>query len=98
MSGFALKDLGDVAYNPAALAEDNPAFDSTYDDMLVARIVTDASNVATITNLANKDALAFAAPVVGTNIQLSGVNGATCLYSRPSTGQEFRGLTACLSC
>ncbi|OWV94276.1 hypothetical protein ATY81_12560 [Rhizobium sp. R72] len=54
VAGFALKDLADVGYNPAALAEANVAFDSVYDDMLVARIVTNPSNVATITNLKNK--------------------------------------------
>lgn len=53
--GFALKNLADVAYNPSALSEGNTAFDSDYDDMLVARIITNSSNVATITNLANKD-------------------------------------------
>lgn len=53
--GFTLEDLaGGGSYNPGSLAEINEAFDSTYDDMLVARIVTNSSNVATITNLANK--------------------------------------------
>lgn len=52
--GFALKDLADTGYNPSALAETNSAFDSTFDDMLVARIVTNSSNVPTITNLINK--------------------------------------------
>jgi hypothetical protein len=51
--GFALKDLSNAGYNPAAAAETVEAFDSTYDDMLLARIVTNSSNVATITNLAN---------------------------------------------
>lgn len=55
--GFALKDLTDVSYNPSVLAEDNVAFDSTYDDMLVARVVTNGSNVATITELKNSPSL-----------------------------------------
>lgn len=55
--GFVLKDLADAAYNPSALAETNVAFDSSYDDMLVARVVTSAGNVATITNLSNKSRL-----------------------------------------
>jgi len=55
--GFALKDLADTGYNPTVAAETNAAFDSGYDDMLVARIVTNSSNVATITNLVNKDRL-----------------------------------------
>ncbi|WP_123876171.1 MULTISPECIES: hypothetical protein [Rhizobium] len=52
--GFQLKDLADAAYNPAALAETDLGFDSQYDDMLVARVVTTAGNTATIANLANK--------------------------------------------
>ncbi|MDO9417046.1 hypothetical protein [Pararhizobium sp.] len=52
---FVLKDLADVAYNPTAAAETNTAFDSAYDDMLVARVITNASNIPTITKLMNKD-------------------------------------------
>lgn len=50
---FVLKDLADVTYNPTVAAETNAAFDSSYDDMLVARIVTNSSNVAAITTLKN---------------------------------------------
>lgn len=53
-NGFRLRDLADPAYNPTVAAETNAAFDSSYDDMLVARVITNSSNVATITNLANK--------------------------------------------
>lgn len=52
--GFRMLDLTDVAYNPTALAEDNVAFDTAFDDLLVARVVTDAGNTATITNLINQ--------------------------------------------
>jgi len=55
--GFALKDLEDAGYNPSALAETDPAFDSTFDDMLIAKVVTNGSNVATITRLRNAHAL-----------------------------------------
>jgi hypothetical protein len=51
--GFTLKDLSNSVYNPSAAAETSVVFDSTYDDMLLARVVTNSSNVATITNLAN---------------------------------------------
>ena len=55
-AGFSLEDVSDaVSYNPTVLPEQDTAFDSTYDDMLIARVVTNSSNVATITNLANKD-------------------------------------------
>lgn len=51
--GFTLNDLSNGTYNPSTLAENNVAFDTTFDDMLVARITTNGANVATITNLAN---------------------------------------------
>ena len=57
VNGFRLRDLSDVAYNPTAALETNAAFDTTYDDVLVARVVTDGINVATITNLKNKPKL-----------------------------------------
>lgn len=50
---FVIKDTADGAYNPGALAETNPAFDSDFDDMLIAKIVTDGSNNPTITSLKN---------------------------------------------
>lgn len=53
--GFTLKDLASPVYNPGTLAETATAFDSTYDDMLVARCVSNSSNVLTITPLVNKD-------------------------------------------
>lgn len=55
--GFVLHDLADTSYNPTLVAETNPIFDSSYDSMLVARVVTNAANTATITNLANKTIL-----------------------------------------
>ncbi|KGF71150.1 hypothetical protein LL06_00685 [Hoeflea sp. BAL378] len=59
--GFLLKDLADGSYNPAGLAETDTLFDSTYDDMLVARVATNASNIATITNLVNSNRLIVSA-------------------------------------
>ncbi len=56
-TGFDLQDLTNGTYNPTSAAETDPKFDTKYDDMLVARVVTNSSNVATITNLANKDRL-----------------------------------------
>lgn len=54
---FRLNDLADSGYNPGAAAETSSTFDSTYDDMLIARVVTDGSNVLTVTALANKATL-----------------------------------------
>ncbi len=67
---FVLKDTADGVYNPTAAAETNAAFDSTYDDMLIAKVVTNGSNVATITQLANKAKLSAA----GTPGSFSGGN------------------------
>ncbi|MGG7581040.1 hypothetical protein [Rhizobium sp. Nf11,1] len=78
VAGFALKDLADVTYNPTAAAETGSAFDSAYDDMLVARIVTNSSNVATITNLANKDRLALNDLMTPSALAGSGGQGARC--------------------
>lgn len=55
--GFGLYDLADIGYNPTVLDEANSVFDSTFDDMLVARVVTNSSNVPAITNLINKSRL-----------------------------------------
>lgn len=74
---FTLNDLlGGGAYNPGSLAETTASFDSTYDDMLLARIVTNAGNVATITNLANRNRLQSQYLDSGLVTSLSGQNGA----------------------
>ncbi|MBP2560860.1 hypothetical protein J2857_003629 [Neorhizobium galegae] len=73
-SGLALKDLADGAYNAGALAEGHVGFDSSFDDMLIARIVTNASNVATITKLANKATLALDQLLHATNLRPSDSN------------------------
>lgn len=63
--GFQLIDTTDGVYNPTALAESNAAFDSKYDDMLIARVVTNAGNNPTITNLVNKHDLIYDGQVTG---------------------------------
>lgn len=52
--GYVLRDLANTTYNPGGLPEGSTAFDTTYDDMLIARVITNASNAATITLLSNK--------------------------------------------
>jgi hypothetical protein len=69
VGGFVLKDVADVAYNPGALPEASDGFDSTYDDMLVARIATNPSNTLTVTNFVNRQRLAIHSGVAGTNFQ-----------------------------
>lgn len=54
---FTLKDLASGVYNAGSDPETDPAFDSTYDDVLHARVVTNSSNIATITNLRNASRL-----------------------------------------
>lgn len=53
-NGFSINDLSDLAYNPGSILETDASFDTTYDDMLISRIVTSAANVSSITNLVNK--------------------------------------------
>jgi len=62
---FSLNDLASGTYNPGVLQETDTSFDSDFDDMLIAKIVTNGSNVATITPLANKTSLAFSAVLSG---------------------------------
>lgn len=57
VDGFILKDLASSVYNPTSVSEINGVFDSSYDDMLVARVITNSSNAPTITNLLNKNIL-----------------------------------------
>jgi hypothetical protein len=52
-----LRDLADAAYNPAALAEDAPALDTTFDSLLLGLVTTSAGNVANPIPLANKTCL-----------------------------------------
>lgn len=54
---LTMTDVTNGTYNPGALPETDKAFDTTYDSMLIARVVTNGSNVATITNLRNADRL-----------------------------------------
>ena len=57
LEALTLNDLASGGYNPGATAETSAVFDTTFDDMLIARVVTNGSNVATITNLRNAVAL-----------------------------------------
>ncbi|MCP4133317.1 MAG: hypothetical protein GY754_20280 [bacterium] len=57
--GWSLNDLSGSGYNPSTLSETDTAFDSSYEDMLAARVVTDAGNSVTVTALRNKDRLQF---------------------------------------
>lgn len=63
--GFVLYDLASGTYNPSSVPETDVTFDTTYDNMLVARVVTSAGNVLTITSLANKDRLMSYARTTG---------------------------------
>lgn len=54
---YALLDLANAGYNPGGLAEDHASFDSTYDDMLIARVITSSGNVPTVKSLINRHQL-----------------------------------------
>lgn len=75
---FTLNDLlGGGAYNPGSLAEGVASFDSAYDDALIARVITNAGNVSTITNLVNRNRLNAQFFDMGVVDLLSGQNGAS---------------------
>lgn len=71
-----LKDLADAGYNPTAAAETNAGFDTTYDDILLAKVVTDGANVPTITPLVNLNRLYDVVTLSGAPTSNSGANGA----------------------
>jgi hypothetical protein len=71
---YSLKDLTDVVYNPGASLETVAGFDSRFDDMLIARVVTNSGNVPTITNLVNLDRLFSIQAFSGPSSALSGNN------------------------
>lgn len=51
---FLCNDLADGVYNPGAAAESSPNFDGSYDNALLARVVTDGAGTPTVTALVNK--------------------------------------------
>lgn len=58
-SVYSLLDLADSGYNPDELDEDDAYFDSSYDDMLLARVVTTGANSVQVTDLSNLQALSM---------------------------------------
>lgn len=77
---LSLKDLANGTYNPTAAAETSSIFDTTYDDMLMAKVVTNGSNVATITNLRNA-------------VRLTDVLSSTGSYTLPNQNGSNRDAT-----
>ncbi len=74
---FALLDLANAGYNPGGLPETHANFDSSFDDMLIARVVTNAANTPVVTALLNRHSLAHSEILPGTNGQLVGQQGAS---------------------
>lgn len=60
-AGFSIHALSDSQYNPQGLAETHSSFDTSYDDMLLARVRTDSNNQADITPLVNQQQLSISA-------------------------------------
>lgn len=73
---FGLFDLADAGYNPTSAAETNAGFDTMYDDMLIARVATNGSNVPTVTALYNRPRLSVTDILTGSDGKLVGANGA----------------------
>jgi hypothetical protein len=72
---FVLADLSDPSYNPGALAETHANFDTGFDDMLIARVVTDEANTPVVTALLNRDRLAISEILTGTDVLNYSVDG-----------------------
>ena len=71
---FVLSDLADAGYNPATAAETADGFDSAFDDMLIARVVTDGNNAPTVTALKNLHVLRATGEELAAKGGLSGNN------------------------
>lgn len=71
---ITLNDLSDTDYNPDSLSETDESFDTTYDDMLIAKVETDTDNNVTVTNLKNKNVLRWHDEMEWFNISDSGTN------------------------
>jgi hypothetical protein len=67
---YGLFDTADAGYHGGNIFETSNGFDTKYDDMLIARVVTNGSNVPTVTPLVNRHQLL-------TSIQLSAELGGT---------------------
>lgn len=85
VNGFALYDLSSGSYNPSAVAETDAAFDTTYDSMLIARVVTSSGNTPTITALVNKNRLyaAFLEPSLTTRTSSATAGGLWAMQFTP---------------
>jgi hypothetical protein len=94
---FTLRDLSDAAYNPSSLPETDVAFDTTYDSMLVARVVTNSSNSPTVVALLNMQFLELGVQR-GTPAQAPNGYGSydtiNMNWSRKPKGFTFRNLNA----
>jgi len=74
--GFTAKDVANAVYNPTAVVETDPRFDSVYDDMLVARAIVNSSGAVQLTPLVNKDRLRENRAITGVAQANSNQNGA----------------------
>lgn len=70
------KNLADTEYNPDSDPETHSKFDSTFDDVLLARAVSNSSGAFTITNLVNRANLEAHESVVGQNWETPKTNTA----------------------
>ena len=60
--GVTVTETNDADYNPDGLDEDDVKFDTTYDDLLLARIVVSGTGVPTITRLRNDTKMIYNGP------------------------------------
>lgn len=81
---FMLRDVSDVAYNPGGFPETDAQLDGFFDDMLLARVVTNGANALTVTHLTNLPFLAADTGIAWSNVQ--NADGAGYLYVKPPAG------------
>ena len=82
-TSVALRDVADAGYNPGGLPYDDPSFDAGFDELILADVVTDAGNVATITPIANAPDLSARFSQAGSPIRDNGANGAVFRFDMP---------------
>ncbi|GFO83153.1 MAG: hypothetical protein A49_27800 [Methyloceanibacter sp.] len=77
---LSLQDLASASYNASSASEKDIAFDSDFDDALLARVITNSSNIAAITSLSNKPRL-FSTAERNASVGDAGANGVTKSYT-----------------
>ena len=74
-TGWGIFDVSDAAYS-SGVAENDVSLDTQFDDLLAARVVTSAANIATVTPLASSVTMRGTSTAFGLNPRDAGRSGA----------------------